>query len=92
MSKQKNTPVQRIKRGAIEAAIWKNDGKTGPFHSVTFKRSYKTAEGDYRDSHAYTLRDLFDLVRCVIEAQMWMATTVAPAADAADPATRKKAS
>lgn len=78
--KKKTTPVHRIKRGSIEAAIWENDGKTGPFHSVTFKRSYKTAEGDYKDSHAYTMRDLLDLARCVIETNIWMAMTFVPAA------------
>ena len=90
MSK-KTTPVHRIRHGGVEAAIWKNEGQNGPFFSVTFKRSYRTSEGDYKDSRAYTTRDLSALASAVMEAQIWISTNT-PAEPANKPATKKKAS
>lgn len=65
-------PVHETRSGRVKAAIWKNEAKTGAFYSVTFSRSYRDAEGAWKDVHSYGARDLFNLIRCAIDAQSWI--------------------
>ncbi len=74
INEEKKTPVHRIRRGGIEASIWKNEGKNGPFHNVTFKRTYRAADGSYHDSHSYALQDVAELAHIATGVYLWMAT------------------
>jgi hypothetical protein len=37
----KSKPAAEIRLGNIRAAIWKNEGKTGTWFTVTVERSYR---------------------------------------------------
>lgn len=56
-----NTPIATLRDGAIKAAIWRNETENGARYSVEFSRSYKTAEGEWRDSHSFSNSDLLRL-------------------------------
>ena len=64
-------PVYTPKYGPVEAAVWENSGKNGVFYRVSFKRSYKDDDG-WHDSESFGLFDLWNLVRCVGDAYVWI--------------------
>lgn len=80
-------PAHSVRVGPIEAAIWSNERKDGtPFHSVTFKRSYKDDADEWRQSNAYGERDCITLARAALEAQAWIAQQLRDAATSEDAA------
>lgn len=60
-------PVTELRDRGIKAAIWRNEGKDNrAFHTVTFSRSYRDTQGEYRDGDSFTgarLLQLADLAR-----------------------------
>lgn len=56
-------PAVTLTDGALRAAIWKNQGPNGPIFSVTFSRSYKNAEGEYRDSTSFSGANLLKIAK-----------------------------
>ena len=46
-----NAPVHKVRIGLIEANIWRNEGKNGAYHTVTFERRYPF------DDRGNTIRD-----------------------------------
>lgn len=46
-------PIARIRVGSITASIWERQGKKRPFHTVTFERSYKNAQGEWQAAQSY---------------------------------------
>jgi len=55
-------PVHTIRRGNIEAAIWKNDTSNGATFNTTFSRSYK--EGDVlKNTSSFGRADLLRVAR-----------------------------
>jgi len=64
MSKETKTrPVKTLRDGAIKAAIWKNESENGPFHSITFARTFKDGEGNLQDTDSYSGVELLRLSR-----------------------------
>lgn len=62
MTTQNNSkPVVTIRVFPIEAAIWRNETSKGPFHTVTFSRSYKDDNGDYHNTDSYSGPQLLQL-------------------------------
>lgn len=55
-----NSPVARIKIGAVSAAIFKNEGEKGVFHTATIERSYKDGD-DWKTTTSYGTKDLATL-------------------------------
>jgi len=55
-------PVHVVKDGAIEVAVWKNDGDKGPFYTVTHRRSYKKGD-EWKESDSYGKDDLLVLAK-----------------------------
>lgn len=57
-----NTPVNKIRAGAISATEWKNqavkDGETQEYTTVTFERSYKDKEGNWKTTNSLRVNDL----------------------------------
>jgi len=49
-----NRPTASIRVGSVTASIWRNQTEKGPFYSVTYKRSYKDAEGKWHDTDSFT--------------------------------------
>tara|TARA_R110002073_G_scaffold230600_2_gene391688 strand:+ start:357 stop:593 length:237 start_codon:yes stop_codon:yes gene_type:complete len=56
--KRNNEPVDRVRIGRIEAAIWKNRGENGAWHSVTLSRSYKDTAGEFQSTDSLSGTDL----------------------------------
>ena len=56
--KNNNEPVDRVRIGRIEAAIWKNRGENGAWHSVTLSRSYKDSTGEFQSTDSLSGTDL----------------------------------
>jgi hypothetical protein len=62
-TEQKNLPEQKFKAGAISAAVWKNTGqdKQGnelEYRSITFQRTYKDRNGEWKTTTSLRLNDL----------------------------------
>jgi uncharacterized protein (DUF736 family) len=66
-----NKPAHRIRSGAIEVAIWRNDGDKGPWYSVTASRSYKQGE-EWKQTDSYGQDDLLVLAKLLDMAHTWI--------------------
>jgi hypothetical protein len=67
----KKRPVHELRIGHVRAAIWKNDGSNGPWHSVTVERSYKDGE-EWKSSTSFGRDDLLVLAKIADQAHSWM--------------------
>ena len=56
-----NRPVSKVRVGPIEASIWKNAGRNGDYHTVSFERRYRDAQGEWKSSRAFRASDLLNL-------------------------------
>ena len=50
-------PVERIRRGRIQAAIWRQTSDKGTFYNFTLERSYKDNAGQYQSTSSFSLQD-----------------------------------
>lgn len=62
---EKKRPIHTIKRGYVEAAIWKNDTDKGAMYNVTFSRTYKDGE-DLKNASSFGIGDLFRVARLAL--------------------------
>jgi hypothetical protein len=67
----KKRPVHDIRIGLVRAAIWRNDGANGPWHSVTFERGYKEGE-EWRSTASFGRDDLLVLAKLADQAHTWI--------------------
>lgn len=76
-AKAVNRPACTIRYGAVRAAIWRNIVDNGnarrPMYSVTFSRSYKDAQNNWKESTRFGLDDLLPLAKAADEAHTWIA-------------------
>ena len=57
-------PASTIKLYPLSAAIWRNETKDAKaFYSVTFERSYKDAEGNWKSASSFNGSDLLLLAK-----------------------------
>ncbi|HXE53550.1 MAG TPA: hypothetical protein VN541_11065 [Tepidisphaeraceae bacterium] len=72
-----NRPVHTIRYGTIRAAIWRNVVDLGnssrELYNVTFSRSYKDGEDQWKDSTSFGLDDLLVLAKAADNAHTWIA-------------------
>jgi hypothetical protein len=68
---EKTKPAHTLRDGAIEVAIWRNDGEKGSWYSVTHRRSYKVGE-EWKDSDSYGTDDLLHLAKLLDLAHTWI--------------------
>lgn len=54
----KNKPVKELRSGAIRATVWLNSSDNGEWYSINITRSYKTAQGDWKESSQFNRDDL----------------------------------
>jgi len=75
--KTANRPVQTIRYGSVRAAIWRNMVDNGnasrPLYCVTFSRSYKDGENNWKESASFGADDLLLLAKAADEAHTWIA-------------------
>jgi hypothetical protein len=69
----KSKPVHNIRAGAVELAIWKNDGEKAPWYSVSAMRSYKQGE-EWEQSDSFGQDDLHVLAKLLDMAYSWIWT------------------
>jgi hypothetical protein len=58
-------PVSKVTLYPISAAIWRNESVKGgePLYNVTFERSYKDNEGNWKTSDTFNAGDLLLLAK-----------------------------
>jgi hypothetical protein len=63
MAKKQNKvqPVEEVRIGSIKAAIWRNEGESGPRFNVTLQRLYRTEEGKWQSTGSFGRDDLLVL-------------------------------
>ncbi len=67
----KKRPVHEIRIGLIRAAIWRNEGSNGPWHTATFERSYK--DGDqWKSTTSFGRDDLLVLAKLADQTHSWV--------------------
>jgi len=69
MTKQ---PVQKFREGAVQVAVWQNEGHNGDFYSLTFQRSYTDAEGTWHNATSFPLSALSALMVATFKAYLWV--------------------
>ncbi len=70
----KNKPAHEIKNGSLKATIWLNTTQQGKkFYSTSFTRSYRTSDGEWRDSGMMNSSDLLLLSKLAELAHQWIA-------------------
>lgn len=69
-----NQPVHRIRYGAVVAAVWSNNGSAGPFHTTTFRRTFKKSDDTWAESDSFDERDLPALAKAASDAHSWIYT------------------
>ncbi len=67
-----NQPAHRIRMARILATLWKNHGENGPWFNVTFSRSYKDANDEWKSTDSFTADDLLLLAKLANEAHTWI--------------------
>jgi len=67
-------PEHSIRRRSIQAAIWRNDGKNGPFYRTTFSRRYKDGS-EWKSTESFSADDLSDLMLVAALALDWIRET-----------------
>ena len=56
-------PVAEVRIGSVKAAIWRNEGESGPRFNVTFQRLYRTEEGKWQSTYSFGRDDLLVLMK-----------------------------
>lgn len=54
-------PEETLREGSLKAAIWRNNGENGDYHTVTVARTYKDQEGNLQDSSSFRAKDMLGL-------------------------------
>ncbi|HTW68170.1 MAG TPA: hypothetical protein VME17_26325 [Bryobacteraceae bacterium] len=74
--KKANRPVHTVRYGAVRAAIWRNVVDNGnadrPMYSVTFSRSYKDDDNNWKDSATFGPDDLLTLAKVANDAHTFV--------------------
>lgn len=66
MANQRPTATVRI--GAVKAAIWQNQAGDRTRYNVTFSKSYRDAEGQWKTTHSFGRNDLLVLAKVADQA------------------------
>lgn len=54
-------PKETLHEGSLKAAIWRNEGEHGAYHSVTVARTYKDRDGNLQDTQSFRAKDMLGL-------------------------------
>ncbi len=77
-------PVHEFRRGRIKAAIWAHTSDDGPWHSVTFSRSYKDGNGNWKSASSFGRDDLLPLGELARKCWDWIYQEQAASRDQAN--------
>jgi hypothetical protein len=65
-------PAHSVRYRNLKAAIWRNDGQSGPFYSVTFSRSYRDGQDAWHDVNSFNANDLPMLAKLANDCHSWI--------------------
>lgn len=82
-SSGKNPPAHTIRYRNIRASIWKNEGQSGSFYSVTFDRSYQDEENNWKNVTSFNAGDLPLLAKLANDCHSWIEWTIRRTAEEA---------
>lgn len=68
---KRSRPIHEVKIGMVKAAIWANDTTRGTRYNVTLVRLYR-ADGEWKTTQSFNPRDLADVVRASVLAELWL--------------------
>ena len=71
MKNESRRPVQAIRNGHVEAAIWESETKYGLRYRVSLKRSYKAGD-QWKTSDSFWRDDLPNIVSVLDDAYGWI--------------------
>ena len=57
--------------GNVEARIWRNDGKSGPYHTVRLFRFYSSGNGQ-KEAGSFRYQDLTHAMLALARAKKWI--------------------
>ena len=70
-------PAHTVRYGSIKAAIWRNVVDIGnasrPMYNVTFSRSYRDGENNWRDTQSFGYDDLLLVAKIADVCHTWIA-------------------
>jgi hypothetical protein len=66
-----NKPVQNLRLGALQAAVWANQHEGRTYYNVTFTRSYKDGD-EWKESDSFGRDDLLALSKLADQAHTWI--------------------
>jgi len=66
-----NQPIHRIRHGAVNASIWRQETEKGVMFNVTFQRAYKDGD-DWKNSTSFGRKDLLVLGFIAARAFEWI--------------------
>lgn len=61
-------PVENIRHGNVEIAIWRNEGEKGTFYSASAPTIRYNDNGEWKDGSSFGRHDLLDLAEVAREA------------------------
>ena len=61
-------PVDEVRFGAVKAAIWRNETDNGSRFNVTFSRSYRDSEGNWKSTSSFRRDDLLVVAKVADQA------------------------
>ena len=75
-SGEKNRPVHKLRFGRLSLAIWQRqqEGMSRVRYSVRLSRTYKAADGSYKDTASLDAEDLPTAASLMLLAQQWIIT------------------
>ena len=68
----RNQPVHHIRMGRIDGAIWQNHSENGIWYNVTFSRSYKDGNDEWKSADSFSGDDLLLVAKVADEAHSWI--------------------
>ncbi len=69
---EKQHPVHTIQRGRVRAALWRHQGSEGDWFSVTFARSYKDGQGNWKSASSFGRDDLLTVAELARRCWDWI--------------------
>jgi hypothetical protein len=67
-----NSPVHKIRHGAVSASIWRTETDKGPMFNVTFQRAYMESD-TWKNSGSFGRKDLLVVGLMAARAFEWIA-------------------
>src|SRR4051794_12170855 len=68
----KRGPIQSFREGDVSVSIWAREYKGRVYHSCSFERSYKDAQGQWRYTRSFGLDDLGKLISLAQKASEYL--------------------